>query len=426
MTSVNGRLWALSGLVVVASSTFAIAHHWIDPRKPEAQGPLVAEAPSIPEAALGFTDVYRVTVEVGESVTVAIRDTQGCDAEIKVQSVTGGAATAKAKLKAELVRDQLVTVKGRRVGVSEATITVRGKDVVKGTGGPCTEDTKNKLVITVVESAANATREFGAAWKPLSIGLRADIRDSTRTAQSEIKSHIAALGSGAADVETAAMAIYASAHRALVSNQDSISTALSGFRSTGVGILTDGAFNPDCEPPKFGAGSGGPWDSALRDTYLQGFGGLQSVDKLMLGARTSFDKLTASGKINAQMTYQPGYFQLPAYSPPSQNPAPGTKSVNDLQIQAYGGITFQNSMDVMEGCLWFGGRYDPAKGAPVATLTNPFGATIVKTPTETGVGSWSVRYDDLTPGHTYRVDLKYADNTEHDSCALSLPWLDAK
>lgn len=414
-----------SALLLIAAATgLALGHDWLDTSKPDGQDHITHGIPTPEESVAGFGAIYRVTLEEGQSTTVAINDTDGCDAEIKIQSTTGDAAKLKAKFKTPLVRNQLISVQAKKVGVTEATITVRGVDTVKGTGGSCNEDSKNKLVVTVVRSGEAATREFGSLWRPSSVRLRSDIRDSVRTASTEVKSHIGALSTGQVDVETAAMAIYTSSHWALVQNQDSISSALSGFRGQGVDILSSNGFKPLCEPAGFGAGSGGPWDSALRDTYLQGFGGLQGVDKIMLGARRSFDKLTLSGKINAQMTYQPGYFHLPAYTAPSQNPAPGTKSVNDLQIQLYGGVTFQNSMDVMEGCLWFGGRYDPAKGAPTATLTDPFGSKIVKTPNEAGLGAWAVQYTDLTPGLTYRVDLDYADKSEHDSCALSLPWID--
>ena len=427
MTGRKLRNGALAAWAVLAAAGFALAHTWLDTSKPEAQQAIVEEAPSPAEAMDGYSGVYRVTLEVGQKTIVEIHDNQGCDAEIKVVNTTGDAAKVKAKLKTPLVRNQLVSVEGKAVGVSESTITVRGKDVVQGTGGPCTEDTKNKLVVTVLASGAQSTKEFGGLWRNYAGSLRSDFRTSLATARTEIRSHIAALSSGSADIETAAMSIYRSAHEGLVRNQESISTALGGFQDDGIGLLTSGGFSPQCEPRGFGAGSGGPWDLALRDTYLLGFGGLQGIDKEMLNARTQFDKLTAAGKINAQMTYQPGYFQLPAYAPPSRNPSPGTASVDKLQIQLYGGVTFQNPMGQMEGCLWFGGRYDPAKGAPTATLTDPSGAKIVKTASQgSAAGSWGVQYDNLTPGLTYRVDLGYSSQPEKDSCALSLPWLDPR
>jgi len=416
----------LALLAAGAMSGLAIAHTWIDTSKPENQGTLVEEAPSAADIAAGYSGVYRVSVEAGQKIAVEIHDTQGCDAEIEIQGVTGDAAKVKAKLDAPLVRNQFISVKAKKVGATEATITVRGADVVNGTSGSCRENAKYKLVINVVASGTQATQEFGAAWRPMSTGLRSDLRSSLGTARTEIRSHIAALGSGSVDVETAAMSIYASAHNGLVRNQDAISTALAGYRTTGIGMLAEGGFRPECEPRGFGAGSGGPWDLAQRDTYLQGFGGLQFVDKEMTNARTQFDKLTSAGRINAQMTYQPFYYQQPAYSAPSQNPAPGTKSLNDLQFQLSGGITFQNPANQMEGCLWYGGRYDPARGGLSATLTDPFGGKITKTPDVTANGSFSVRWNDLTPGHTYRAEVNYLDNTAQDSCVLTLPWLDPR
>lgn len=125
------------------------------------------------------------------------------------------------------------------------------------------------------------------------------------------------------------------------------------------------------------------------------------------------------------MTYQPGYLQIPTYTPPSQSPEPGAKSRNDLQIQVFGGISFQNGMNV-EACFWGGGRYDASIGVPNVTVTPSVGSPITKPVTIGLTDTWSARFNDLKVGLTYRMDVESPTHSRRESCVLSMPWLEAK
>jgi len=418
----RSRFRALAAALTVALGATAIAHDWVDTSKPEGEGRLQAESPSSDDISAGITEVYRVTVQQGQSTAIAIRDTNGCNAHIVVASVTGKSAKVKAKLDADLVRDQLITIDARSVGTTTAIIPVVGEDTFRGGSGSCVENTRNKLVIDVVESPESAEARYRSLWGPYGKELKGGLRTAIGMTRLGIRSTLKDLQSGETDPETAMMQIYHFAHSGLVMQQDTISSVLSGYKNDGASILSGAGFPPDCEPRGFGSGSGGPWDQALRASYLGYFGGLQAIDREMLRTSKQIDKLSAKGMINARMTYQPGYPQIPAYAPPSQNEDPGTTSVDKLQIQVYGGLSFQTGADRI-GCLWFGGRYDETIGLPTATLEAPDGETWRQDVTPGGNDSWSTDFEDLQPGLTYRFTVQYPDESDLESCALSLPYL---
>jgi hypothetical protein len=362
---------------------------------------------------------------VGKTPTLRVKDVNNCQAEIHLIGSSGTAATITALGTDALTFDRDFKVKGVTAGqTADFSITVRGKDVVNQTNGPCTEDSKNILRVVVTDDPAKAELEFSKAWKPFSLSLGLSFKTSIGLAATEIKSSVADMRQGELDVWSFANNLYTAGHQALVRNQDAISTALGGYKSWGEDRLASGGFNEECEPRGFGAGSGGGWDTALRASYLGGFGGLQSIDKLMLGARKTLDKENANGHQNARLTWQPGYFQIPTWLPPSGNPDPGTKSRNELQIQLFGGLSFQDGMNV-QACFWAGGRYDPAFGVPNVTVTPSVGAPITK-PADVGSNdTWSTRFDGLKVGLTYRMDVEYPDESRTESCGLTMPWLEA-
>lgn len=416
------RLPAVIAAICFGLAATAAAHDWIDTSKPEDEGHLTHESPTQEESSAGITGVYRVTVQAGQSIAIQIHDTNGCKADIPVESTTGDAAKIKAQFKAGLVEDQFIKIKGKKPGTSTAIIPVRGEDTVKGTSGSCTEDTRNKLVVTVTASPSQAEHEYGSLWNSHSKAIRTDLKVAYGVARTNIRATLGDLGAGRIDPEPAAMQIYEFMHTGLVAQQNSIGANLNDYKSEGTDILSRDGFPSHCEPSGFGAGSGGPWDQALRDSYLTGFGGLRMFDKEMLRTRKQIDRLTDRGVINAQMTYQPGYFELPAYAPPSQNEDPGTTSVNKLQIQIYGGLSFQEGAG-LTGCMWFGGRYDANKGAPTATLVAPDGTTTSFGATQSAPDSWTAQFEDVTPGLTYRFSIGYPDNSATESCALSMPYI---
>jgi hypothetical protein len=419
MTSRSALSFA-AALLVAALSSDAWAHAWVFNGQ-QVQG----QTPTISELIAGYTEVYEVRATVGKTVTLSVNDTQGCKAKILMLDSTGTSAAVTPQGTDALTFNRAFTVKANAAGTTVATITVQGEDLVNMTMGPCLENTKNLFRVIVTDDPARAELDYLKAWKPIGLTLSSSFKLNIGTAATEIRTTLGGLKKGSIDIETAAMDIYASGHKALVLDQDAIGTALGTYRGLGVTRLSQGGFPSDCEPRGFGAGSGGGWDLGLRTSYLSGFGGLQAIDKTMLSARSAIEHETAIGHQNAHMAYQPGSLQIPTYTPPSQNPEPGSKSRNDLQIQLFGGISFQNGMSV-EACFWAGGRYDSAVGVPNVTVTPSVGSPITKPATIGLTDTWSARFDHLNPGLTYRMDVEYPTHTRKESCVLSMPWLEAK
>lgn len=414
------------GTWVLALAATAAAHEWVDTSRPEGEGELAVSSPSTSDAAAGITGVYTVTVREGQSIALAIVDRSGCKAQIPLESTTGKAAKLNARFGKDLVVNQLITIEGRSRGTTTAIIPVRGEDTVAGnSSGSCTEDTRNKLIVNVVPGPASLERDFAVAWKPLRKDLQLRLNATYATTRSEIRSTVAELSREGVDIEETMMDLYRVTHAGLVMQQSAMEDALGGLKSGGADILSGSGIPEDCPPDGFLAGTGGIWDEALRYCYLSGFRTLTAIDREMLRARGKVEKLTQKGVINAQMSYQPGELHIPAYSPPSVLSDPGTPSRHKLQIQLYGGLTFQEN-DHMTGCLWFGGRHDSSRGTPTATLTDPYGATITQsvTPGSTSADSWSANFEDVRPGLTYRFAVMYPDESAEESCALSLPWRD--
>jgi hypothetical protein len=411
-----------AALVVAALSSSAWAHQWtFDGAQIQPQ------APNATEALAGYTEVYEAQATVGRTLTLSIKDTVGCKAKIlMVGTPTGTSAAVMPQGADALTFDRDFKVKATAPGTTYATITVQGQDVVNSTNGPCLENSKNLLRVVVTDDPLKAEFDFAKGWKPYSLSMHDAFKMNFGVAASEFRTTLGGFKAGTIDAETTAMSLYDSAFKGLYTNQDSIGTALQSYRTFGIGRLTQGQFPSSCEPRGFGAGSGGGWDIALRDSYLSGFGGLRSIDGLMLSARAQFDHQTAIGHQNALLTYQPGYLQIPTYTPPSQNPEPGSKSRNDLQIQMFGGLSFQNGTNV-ESCFWAGGRFDHTIGVPSVTVTPSVGASITKAATAGSVtDTWTARFDMLQPGLTYRMNVSYPDNSRNESCVLSMPWLEAK
>ncbi len=409
--------WMAATLVIAAFPGLALAHDW------QIEGASVAgETPSLDLLILGITEVYEVSVPVGRTVKLSVRDTQGCKAFIALGNTAGTSVEIVAQGTDALTFDRDFQLKTKSPGTFEAVITVQGESVSSGVGS-CLENSRNLLRVTTSADPVKADLDFLKSWKPYSKDLHLSVGLSYTTAASEIKTTLGGLKDGSVGIETAMMSIYRSAHTGLVNDQLAISSALSGYRALGVDRLTTGGFQKECEPRGFGAGSGGGWDAALRDCYLTGFGGLQRIDASMIGARKAIDKLTDAGKLNARVAWQPGYLFVPTYTPPSLNPEPGTKPKNELQIQAFGGVSYQNGSQIEAG-FWAGGRYAPANGIPNATLTDPSGATVTK-PVAVGPNdTWSVAFD-VTAGLTYRLGVDSpAVADEPESCVLSLPWLE--
>lgn len=403
---------------VLSFPGLAWAHDWI------VDGARVTgEVPPIDLLLLGVTEVYEVSVPAGRTVNLLVKDTQGCRAVILLENLTGTSSDVVPQGGDGLTFDRAFQLKSKTPGLTEAIITVTGESVSSGMGS-CLENSKNLLRVTTTADPVRADLDYAKAWKPYSKDLRLSVGLSYTTAASEIKTTLGAIKDGSVGVEAGMMSIYRSAHAGLVRDQEAISSALSGYRALGVDRLTAGGFSKDCEPRGFGAGSGGGWDTALRDCYLTGFGGLQRVDAAMLGARRSIDKLTDTGKLNARVAWQPGYLLVPTFTPPSLNPEPGTKPLHELQIQAFGGLSFQEGMQV-EACFWAGGRYTHSLGVPTATLTAPSGATTTKPVVAGADSTWGVQFDGLTAGLTYRLGVDYpAVADEPESCVLSFPWLE--
>jgi hypothetical protein len=410
--------WMAATFAVAALPGLAWAHDWqLDGTS------VVGQTPPLELLLLGITEVYEVSVPAGRSAELLVKDTQGCKAFIVLETTTGASAEITPQGTNGLTFNRAFQIKTKTPGTFEAVITVEGESVSSGMGS-CLEDSKNLLRIVTTADPVKADLDYLKAWKPFSKDMRLAVGLSYTTAASEIKTTLGGIKDGSVGIEAGMMSIYRSAHSALVDDQEAISTALSGYRALGVDRLTAGGFQKDCEPRGFGAGAGGGWDAALRDSYLTGFGGLQRIDASMIGARKYIDKLTDTGKLNARVAWQPGYLLVPTYTPPSLNPEPGAKPRNELQIQAFGGVSFQDGWQV-EACFWAGGRYTAASGIPNATLTSPSGATLTKPVVVGPKETWGVQFDGLTAGLTYRLGVDYpAVADEPESCVLSFPWLE--
>jgi hypothetical protein len=418
----NRRWTSLVAASAVLGGSGAFAHDWVIQGDPERHAD--AREPNPQETADGFTSVYEVHVERGQPLALVIRDTQSCDASIRLTQVVGNSAKLKAKVDAPLVRNQIITIKGRRPGVTTAVIPVVGKDV--GGSGNCKENSKNLLVVTVSESPAVAERGLETSITSEMDRLRSLVASDLREQRTVVDESVRDLGDGALDPPEAWIYLRSDTtfrQRELVAFLGTIEETV---RTDARAILGEGLFVAGCEPTGFTASGFGPMARLIRDEGRLSVDYTNGLASNLFRAADRIDVLADSSNglfFNAQL-FPP---VLPASAPPVLGSTPLDPPA-PLQFHFGSGASWLQDGSPGAG-IYVSGGYGLGKSAPTLTFTAPDGGTTVVSASN-GTAAPGARMNffdgfvDTSPGNAgsaIRVDATYPGESSGPSFFITVP-----
>jgi hypothetical protein len=355
---------------------------------------------------------HHVFVNVGKTVLLTVQNQKGqsCLAEIAATTPSGGFVSMKPLGKAGAVPSRQFEFVGLAEGTTGFDITVKGVS-------PCTEDSHNLYVVQVLPSETAPVKSLTAAYKSEGKLLGVQLRGYYDGLRATGRETTAGVADGSILPETGAGTLldawYVAWSNGLFAGRDT----LRNLSNYGTSLVSNW---PECTGPRsFFDGSRGPYDALTSDVRRQLSGYWTKLDRQIGLDVSAFRKATQKYDIDFDLNYRLLPFPELDVAGPTRSARPDEPAA-PLQIAYGGGATFRTPFSGST-CVGFAGVGDPALGPIRLQLFDGDGLVSTKTATAAGKGTWSVMYDDVTAGKTYRLDASYEGGGGHDTTRIGAP-----